>query len=762
MISLCIISRKEDDGQLNAALHSCYTFVDEIIIVDTSTDKPITLTIGARETGAKIIPFKWTGSFADARNFSFEQATGDVIFWIDSDDIVTNPENIPKLAQQITDGKVDWIVCEYVYQRDESGNILAKHWKHRFFRKGTVKWVGNVHEDPQQTQIVSARKDTDLGFPISVEHTASLAHLEESAKRNLKIQLDEIEKDGEHVDPRTIQYTALSYQGLNQYEQAIPYFLQHIKVTGSKEDKFWSLYRASMCFYFLGRLEEALNLALDSLKLFPEWKSSYFLIATIYNELEDWQKVIEWTLTGIEKEYPETLQVTSDLDYTILPMGRLAMAYLQTNNYALANETAADVYKMNPKYPGSIELVRMCMEATKLEGFTKSFLEVVENIKRYDRVKATKLFDLIPKELDDDRRIQHARTMTVAPKKWDEKSVVIYCGSSLETWSYPSVFTGIGGSEEAVIYLSRELVNQGYHVTVYNRCGDMKGVFEGVEYLPYYYFNPRDIFDTLVIWRNPLVLTEKFTANHVYLWMHDIAHPEHFNQDIYDHVDKILFLSKWHTTNLPECPKDKIFVTNNGINPDDFKDLPPKNPNSLVYTASYDRGALTLLRDIFPLVRKEIPDATLDIAYGLGNIEKEMEILPHLKELRDEIVPLLENTPGVTHHGRVSHKKIAKLLGSSMVYTYPTEFGETCCISSMKAQEADTYVLTTTNSGGTPERLRYGKAMPIDHIYTDKEGQVKFAKEIVKLLKNLPANTADLSEFYWSFTAKDWIDRLLL
>jgi len=765
MISLCIISRKEDEEALAKAVDSVLAYVDEVIIVDTSIKEGLKTKNGVMNYGrwnTKVVPFKWTGSFADARNFSFEQATHEVIFTIDSDDIVTNPEVLPRLAKLIEEGKVDWIYSQYNYQRDETGNLVAKHWKPRLFRKGTGHWVGRVHEDFTPDKMVIQKKDSDIGSDcLIIEHTATQHELEDHAKRNLSIQMAEINRDGDNVDPRTLQYTAMSMQGLGRYELAIQYFLKHIKVTGSKEDKFWSLYRAGTCSYILGRNEEALNLTLDSLKLFPHWKSSYFQMATIYTALEEWSKVIEWTLTGLEKKDPETLQVISEIDYTILPLGRLAMAYMQTGNYELANSTAIDVYQMNPEYPGSKDLVKMCMETVKLEGFVKSFLEVTQNVKKYDRVKATKLFDLIPKELDEDYRIQGARTLLVAPKIWPEKSVVIYCGRTLEEWSYPSVFTGIGGSEKAVINMAKELARQGFSVTVYNRCGDMKGTYDGVEYLPYYFFNKKDTFDTLIIWRNPLAFDDTFKAKRKYLWLHDIAHPEHFNEKIYANLDKIFFLSNWHRSNLPDCPDNKVFITNNGIDPADFRDLPPKRPNSLIWSSSYDRGLLPFIKNILPLIKKEIPDVTLDVAYGWANIEKEMELLPHLKDLYQELSPILENTPGITHHGRISHRKLAQLMGSSMVYPYASEFGETNNMTSQECQAAGCYVITTSQAGATPERINFGEVIDCAGIYSDHILWPLFAERVIRYLKKpVPPKDIDVSNFYWEETAKQWINEL--
>ena len=60
--------------------------VDEIVIVDTgSTDRTIEI---ARAYGANVIEREWTGSFSDARNVSFEAATGDWIIYLDADEVL--------------------------------------------------------------------------------------------------------------------------------------------------------------------------------------------------------------------------------------------------------------------------------------------------------------------------------------------------------------------------------------------------------------------------------------------------------------------------------------------------------------------------------------------------------------------------------------------------------------------------------------------------------------------------------------------------
>lgn len=771
MISLCIISRKEDQKALEDAIESTSHYVDEVIVVDTSTEGKIWAKAEHPfDKHTRIIPFKWTNDFAAARNFSFEQAKGDVLFWIDSDDTVTNPENLPKLAKLIEDGEADWIYSQYNYHRDEHGDVDAMHWKPRLFRKGTVKWEKTVHEDTVPTTGVIQVKDVDTKVAtIVIEHHSDAAHHESSAKRNLGIMMAEYAKDGDKTDPRTLQYIGMALEGLGKYQEAIPYFHKHVEKSGSQSDRFWSLHRIAGCLHNSGDTRNAISVLMDSLKLFPEWKTAYYDLAAIYYDLGDFDKTIEWTLTGMDKQVPDILDVINPLDYHVYPLVRLAEAYMQLNKPEFALDTAKLMMERYAHLPIVKEVYSAAKEHQEIENYVAAFLKVVGKFREYDRVKTAKLFELLPPELDDDIRIQQARTMMVPPTNWDEKSIVIYCGDSYEEWAYPSIYKGIGGSEEAVIMMSEQLARLGWDVTVYNKCGSMRGTYPSgdewgkVEYKPFYHFNVRDNFNILISWRTPGLFLKKLSAKKSYLWLHDILYPEAINQNVIENVDKILFLSQWHSENIPGIPKEKIFITNNGINPKDFENLPPKRPHSLFWGSSYDRGLLPFIKNILPFIKKEIPDVTLDVAYGWQNILKEMDQIPSLKELYTELSPILENTPGITHHGRVSHKKLAELMGSSMVYPYASEFGETNNITSQKCQAAGCYVVTTSQAGGTPERVIYGDILVGDGIYTDPKLQKHFADKVVKLLKQglPPHDRSVLEAFSWEATAKQWKKELL-
>lgn len=753
---------KDEHKELDRCLNSFHKYIDEIVIVANS---PVTEDIKkvCKKYNANLFPRKWNNNFADARNYSFKKCKGDVIFWVDSDDTVINPEKLPELAKLITDNKTDWITLSYLYEKDDLGRLIMKHYKPRLTRAGTGYWEKSVHECYTPNKEVRQFISDD----VMIDHHTKKGHENVSGARNLEILLEEYEKDKEKTDPRTLYYLGNTLSALGRFEEAIFFYRKHIEKCGWPEEKYFSLHYLAHCYHQIGNDDSAINISLEASKIFPVWCLAFFDLGWWHISKKQYKHAIEWIKTGFTKQHPDSKQYfINELEYIYYPLGRLADCYIETMQFDDAYKISKKLEKMYPQDKEVVKLVETCEEILDSENFVESLMVVADKFKKHDRIKASKLFDIIPSGLDEDIRIQNLRSTMVPPKVWENNSIVIYCGkgNGLE-WAYPSIFKGIGGSEEAVINMSEQLTTLGYKVTVYNHCGSMRGEYNGVEYLPFYHFDSRDRFDKLIAWRTPGLFNYDIKAKNKIVWLHDIAYPQQFNEKIIKNTDKFIFLSKWHRNNMPSIPDEKIFISNNGINPRDFETLPEKRPNSLFWGASYDRGLLCLIKDIMPLVIKEIPDVTLDVCYGWTNIDKEIEtspgIYPQLEELRRVLTPLLEQHY-INHHNRVGHKELAQIMGSCICYPYSSEFGETNNITSQKCQAANTYVITTSQAGGTPERVIFGEVLKGDNIYTDKDFQVNFAKKVVEYLKSPKNSTVDVKEaFSWETTAKSWKDGLL-
>ena len=114
-ISLCMIVKNEEDC-LKKCLESLKGIVDEMIVVDTgSTDRTKEI---AKECGAKVLDFVWTGDFSDARNFAFSQATGDYIYSADADEELDedNRQRFMQLKNDLSELDIDIVQMYYCNQ----------------------------------------------------------------------------------------------------------------------------------------------------------------------------------------------------------------------------------------------------------------------------------------------------------------------------------------------------------------------------------------------------------------------------------------------------------------------------------------------------------------------------------------------------------------------------------------------------------------------------------------------------------------------
>lgn len=363
---------------------------------------------------------------------------------------------------------------------------------------------------------------------------------------------------------------------------------------------------------------------------------------------------------------------------------------------------------------------------------------------------------------------------------WNKNSVVIYANFPfhVEDWSPISIEKGIGGSQESVIYLSQELTNLGYQVTVFNRCGDMGGEYNGVIYQNVDKFNPEDNFNILIFhraWIQPMQM--KIRAKKTAIWMHD--NPKLFPEievsqraEFLASFDKIFMLSNFHKSMLPDwIPEDKIFLTTNGINLQDFNLTGiTRNPKRLISISDYTRGIENLLTNWNELL-KEVPDVELHIFYGWQGIDAlinspYIDRFPELPDKKKEILQLFDQK-NVYEHGRIGHKQLVEELFKSGIWVYPCHTAiEIFCISAWKAQAAGCVPVVTTYAG-LEETVKSG--IRIKGLAGDEETNNVFVDAVIDLLKN-PQKQETLRQealslrdcFGWDKVAKQWHEEFIL
>jgi hypothetical protein len=211
--------------------------------------------------------------------------------------------------------------------------------------------------------------------------------------------------------------------------------------------------------------------------------------------------------------------VLDPTQYSYIPRFNIAMCYLGLGDVYKAYQWYQEALKIAPTNPTLTKARELFEEGIEMSDLFKSFFFIKNYLEKHDPKLLFELPKIISDKMLNDERFYGLKQQFTLPVTWEKDSVAIFCGKAYEDWADPSVMLGIGGSEEAVIYMSRELVKLGKKVVVFNECGELKGKYNGVEYKPYHQFNRNDNFDTVIFWRG---IPFNVEAKRRFVWLHDV------------------------------------------------------------------------------------------------------------------------------------------------------------------------------------------------------------------------------------------------
>jgi len=723
---------------------------------------------------------KWEKDFAKVRNFNFGQVPSeyDFIIWLDADDILRGGENLHDLADECLQKGFSAVFFNYLYRVDLDENmkirqVLIEHLRERLIRNdNSYMWISPIHETLiEQRETVK----TDSGL-CDVVHLSSDKRADAAIHRNIEILEKQLEDQGDRKDPRTLYYLAKAYFDLREDEywlKAEDYIKKYLHGSEENTPSGWAEERAQAWEYLAeiyrdwGLYNKAIKAVSNALIEDPKFPNFYIDMAMIYMYMHDWRKAKHWALLAQQVPYPKTTLVTNPRDMQVRTIEVLLNVAINTNDidgaWAMASKSAEI-------FPNDDVILDRFKHLTEIKRQNEVAHEIID-LARYldERGQTDKLVSLvgsIPREIEEEPVMISLRRDFTPARTWEEDEVAIMCGRGFEKWSPKNLGTGIGGSEEAVIYMAKELSSLGWRVTVFGDPQEDAGMHEGVRYVPHYKLNPKDEFNILIGWRSVSFFDHDWHAKKTYLWLHDIQNPNEYTPERLDSITRIFALSEWQRNNMPNVPDDKFLVTGNGIDLDSFRQLDKspikRNTKRCIYTSSYDRGLEHLLK-LWPEVKKEVPEAELHVFYGWKLFESFYANNPERMAWKERIDELMKQD-GVYHHGRVGQLEVLEETYKSGIWAYPTHFGEISCITAMKCQAAGA-IPVVCDYAALKETVQFGKKVNVDEedIYV-KDTQDKYTKELVAALKDTEWQNSIRKEmmawararFSWGSVAEQW------
>jgi|CeladaMinimDraft_18_1061708.scaffolds.fasta_scaffold03062_2 glycosyltransferase involved in cell wall biosynthesis len=271
-LSLCMIARDEEKW-IAACLDSVRDVADEMIVVDTgSRDATPEL---AERCGARVYAREWRDDFAEARNYSLEQASGDWIFWLDADERLDPAGRESIRAALESDLWLASLLVVNYYGPDPPDPARSNRWaQYRLFRNSPkLRFRGAIHEQLVRVPELTASAATHL--PAVIHHYGYMdgpVREKNKSARNLRLIRQSMEREPDY-DPWLDYHAASELYRLGRFDEALAFvrraairFLEWEKTPTSL------LYRLKYAALLeAGRHEEAERGIDAAIRLYPDY-----------------------------------------------------------------------------------------------------------------------------------------------------------------------------------------------------------------------------------------------------------------------------------------------------------------------------------------------------------------------------------------------------------------------------------------------------------------------------------------------------------
>ena len=356
-LSACLIVR-DNEQTIRPCLESLLPWMDEVVVIDTGS-------LGrtpqiCEELGARVRHSPWQDSFSQARNVSLEQARGEWIFWMDSDD--TLPEACGRKLRELACGNHLDAVLGYIIQVHCPGETpddvtVVDHVK-LLRNRPDLRFEFHIHE-----QILPAirRAGGEVAWTdLYVVHSGSdktPAGRARKFTRDFKLLALDLAQHPDH--PFVLFNLGMTCADAGRQEDAVEYLTRCIAVSGPQESHLRKAYALLIgSLMQLGRAEEACDCVARSLQLYPQDKELLFRQAMLFHQ--------QGQLRDAEQTYLRILQERTERHFTSVDRGiadhkarhNLAIVYEDLREPHLARQVWTDLLQSRPDYEPALSGIR--------------------------------------------------------------------------------------------------------------------------------------------------------------------------------------------------------------------------------------------------------------------------------------------------------------------------------------------------------------------------------------------------------------------
>ena len=335
MLSLCMITKDEQEFLPNC-LRSVKGLVDEIIVVDTGS-KDNTIEI-AKQFGAKVVKYKWSNDFSNARNFSLKHATKDWIIVLDADEIISK-EDHSKIKDFISAEKhdaffmiqrnytnatttPDFVVNDNKYEEGkEFAGWFANPVVRLFRNKEDIFFEAKVHESVEPCLLRGSYSIGSLQVPIHhFFYKKGSEVMREKFESYLKLGKEQIKLTP--GDPKPYYEAGVIHMQVGNTKKAVECFEKVLSLDSNYRRVYLNL---GVLYMRKNQDEEAMKVFKDGLKVNAKDGDILVNMGVVYLKKRDYEEAIESFRKAIEIK-PRNPQAYNNLGAAYLRLKRLAEA----------------------------------------------------------------------------------------------------------------------------------------------------------------------------------------------------------------------------------------------------------------------------------------------------------------------------------------------------------------------------------------------------------------------------------------------------
>jgi glycosyltransferase involved in cell wall biosynthesis len=300
---------KNEQDWVEGAVESVRSLLEEVIIVDTgSTDQTLQR---IQRFNPRVIHFKWTNSFAEARNAGLEAAKFPWILVLDADERVAK-RDLPLIARALhenVDGLslaqrnymmanhiVDWTPNDGSYEEGNGYPGFLDNPLVRLFRnKPEIRFQGSVHETIDPAKLSPKLKWKVL--PVVLHHYGKLREPERMAvKQRLYLELGLKKAAEDPASGRAQVELGFQYHELGRYSEASEHFAKAYELDRSPRMLLYRAISEKQLLHYaraIELLQQAAKLGLDTFEVAIEMGNIHMLLGEIKEANAQFQKSLK-------------------------------------------------------------------------------------------------------------------------------------------------------------------------------------------------------------------------------------------------------------------------------------------------------------------------------------------------------------------------------------------------------------------------------------------------------------------------------------